>query len=338
MFDRRISVARYMIRKVLTLFIIAVVSLMVFLLAPVSAPVSQHRLGFTYSVHAARYLGLDDTVFATVMSELKPEIVRIPVYWDIVEASSGMYDWRVYDEQLATAEANEAKVLLAIGHKLPRWPECHIPAWAESLSPEDVELALMGYVEAVVQRYKQHPALDSWQVENESLFPFGDCPTWSSDRERLLREISLVKSLDGLHPVITTDSGELSLWWRSASLPIDDLGISLYRVVYSNGRHFRWPLNPYFYRIRYALVKPFINNLRVTELQTEPWGSVDVLVISEDEIAASFPPQALTERYRYARQVGASDVLTWGVEWWYWRLLQGDSSYWSAAKALFSEQ
>ena len=66
------------------------------------------------------------------------------------------------------------------------------------------------YVNTVVERYKNHEALEIWQVENEPFirFRFGECNNF--DKEATLEEIDLVRSIDDKHKILITDSGELS--------------------------------------------------------------------------------------------------------------------------------
>jgi hypothetical protein len=316
---------------------IVVLSLLVLVLAPIPSKQSKPKLGFTYSWYAADYLRIDiEAAFQAALDELKPDIIRIPLYWPRIETEPGIYDWTAYDKQIAMLEERGIMAVLAVGHKLPRWPECFLPAWLDQNDEIAMEERLNAYLTEVVNRYDYSPALYAWQVENEALFPFGDCPAWSPDKTRLTREIELVQSLDPQHPVYTTDSGELSLWWNSASLPIDGLGISVYREVYGNGRIMRWPVNAYYYKIRRALIRPFVDGFMISELQTEPWGARPVDQLSAEEIAASFTPQEIAERVDYASRLGADVVLAWGVEWWYYMREHGDPTYWQEAQNVFA--
>ena len=54
---------------------------------------------------------------------------------------------------LNLAQQNHAQVILAIGKRLPRWPECHEPGWASNLSAADEQNAQLSYMETVVQKY-----------------------------------------------------------------------------------------------------------------------------------------------------------------------------------------
>lgn len=294
-------------------------------------------LGFTYSVSAAEYLGLDPKqTFEHVVLDLQPELVRLPLYWDRIEAVQGVYDWGEIDTQLNYLQPLDTQALLVIGHKLPRWPECHLPSWLDAHDAQTSQESLMRFLEAATERYKDHPSLYAWQVENEALFAFGDCPAWSKDRDFLRREVRLVKEIDSNTPVFTSDSGEMSLWWRTTSLPVDGISISLYRVVY-NKTFIHWPVNPYYYKFRKAIVHLFNKRFIISELQTEPWGSGPVDRISDEEIEQSFPVEALRERIDFARTIEADAILAWGVEWWYYRrVTQGDERYWEQAKDVFN--
>ncbi len=323
----------------LALFIGVIAALLLFVFLPLHPqPNANAKLGFTFSIHAARYLGLDpDVALKAAVTDLKPALVRIPAYWDLVEAEQGRFDWSAMDRQLDILKAGDSHAMLAIGAKLPRWPECHLPEWMIGLDDASAQQATRDYVSAAVSHFSGNETVAIWQVENEALFPFGECPSWSSDRDFLKSEIELVRGLDATRDIYTSDSGELSLWWRTASLPVDGIAISLYRAVY-NQRVIRWRVNPYFYRVRLAIIRPFVKHFMISELETEPWGPMPVDQLTQADIDASFTPAELAQRIRFARETGAEAVLAWGVEWWYYRLIHDqDMTYWNAAKNAFMQ-
>lgn len=327
-----------MMKRIVYTIVVAIVFLVILVLLPLQPKAKgEPLLGFTFSVIAAEYLRLDPLqVLQQAMQDLQPDLVRIPLYWDRIEIEEGVYDWSEVDAQLSTLTRYQAQAILAIGHKLPRWPECHIPDWVDQTNATTAQSALKSFLTIATEKYKDYPSLYAWQVENEALFAFGDCPAWSNDRSFLRDEIETVKSIDPITPVFTSDSGELSLWWRTSTLPVDGISISLYRVVY-NKRFIHWPVNSYYYRLRKAVVALFQKRFIISELQTEPWGSAPVDQISDEEIGQSFPVQALQERLDFARSVRADAILAWGVEWWYYRnVTQGDSRYWEQAKQIFN--
>ncbi len=288
---------------------------------------NEPTLGVTYSVVYAEELGLDsEEVYVAVLDELQPSLIRIPVYWSRYEQQEGVYDFSELDQMMDLAAAHGIEVTLAIGQKVPRWPECFIPAFYL----EDTELrdeALLIYLDRVVRRYQDHPALSRWQVENESYFPFGLCPDF--DPQLLQREIDLVSSIDSAAPIQLTTSGEQSFWAFHA-LSGDVLGVSLYREVTNPvAGPFLFPLNPQWYRIQAFVAHLFTDKVVISELQMEPWG-VDVFIAEDRTLEGygHFTAEELQGNLTFARQTGMDEVYFWGVEWWYLLRSLGDARLW----------
>ena len=167
--------------------------------------------GVTYSARNAEDFGMSRTsVFTEILDDLKVRHIRLPVYWTEVEKENDKYDFSEIDWQLREAEKRGAEIILAVGRKLPRWPECFVPEWVSAKKDRNFEeTELFDYIETTVERYKNNPALKIWQVENEPFLPFGrECSLFGD--KVLEREIAIVKKIDGAHPVLITDSGELS--------------------------------------------------------------------------------------------------------------------------------
>jgi hypothetical protein len=297
---------------------------------------SNASLGVTFSDKYARELGLDwQESFLAVLDDLKVRNLRIPVYWDVVEAERGRRDWSRYDWMLEEAEKRGAEVVLAVGRKVPRWPECHEPDWVKGqrskVKGTEDEL-LMKFLEAEIEHFKTFAAIKTWQVENEPLFHFGRCPP--ADRALLEKEIALVRSLDS-RPIMVTDSGELSTWIGTGTLG-DILGISMYRLVWNKylGELY-WPVSPLYYTERINLVSPVVKQVVVSELQAEPWFRKPPVETPLEEQLEQMNPRRLRENVEFARETGAPSILLWGAEWWYWLKLQGRPEMWEAARSLF---
>ncbi|WKZ29490.1 MAG: hypothetical protein QY323_02045 [Patescibacteria group bacterium] len=289
--------------------------------------------GVTFSSLHAQELGLDwkETYLAT-LDDLGVRRLRIPVYWNAVEREQGVRDWSDVEWMLEEAAKRDAHVILAVGRKTPRWPECHVPAWAAELSPEAQNERLLEFLEAEIMRFKEASAVKRWQVENEPLFRFGLCPP--PDPEILKREVALVRSLDG-RPVMMTDSGELSSWLRVGPLG-DVLGISMYRLVWNEDLgSLYWPVAPAFYADRIRALDPFVGDVIVSELQAEPWFHRPVAEVPIDEQLEQMHPEKLIANAEFAAASGASEVYLWGVEWWYWLSRQARPELWETAKRLF---
>ncbi len=292
------------------------------------------EFGISFNQNHASYLGLDwKKVYSAMLQELKPKYIRIAAMWSEVEKEKGKYDFGDVDWMMDQAAKHGVKVVLVVGQKAPRWPECYVPEWARELpSPQ---LALIDYVQKVAERYRGHSALEIWQVENEPFikFRFGDCAGYRADM--VDEEIALVRALDPNHKIIITDSGELSTW-RKAIRAADLFGTSVYRVV-------RTPLDTVFtydwlpasiYRFKAMINKKDLSQVYISELQAEPWFTdtrpADTPIAEQE---ATMTPERLQKNFVYASRTGFARAYLWGVEWWYWmKEMQGDGRYWEMVR------
>jgi len=254
-------------------------------------------------------------------------------YWDEIEPEQNRFYFADLDWQLAEAEKRGAKVLLAIGGKLPRWPECHFPDWVKQSTSERRELRALAMLRRVVLRYKDSPVIWAWQVENEALFDFGECPP--IDQKFLESEITLVRSLDSTRPIVVTDSGELSTWLPAAELG-DILGISMYRVVWLKFLgYFYYPITPGFYRYRAEAIRNITDRVIITELQVEPWVTKAIPETPLADQYKSMDALRVRSNIEFARRAGLPEVYVWGIEWWYWLRGQGNNDIWEYGKSVF---
>lgn len=307
---------------------------------PGPAPREDVKLGMTFSLRYAADLGLDwKEAYLALLDDVGVKKLRLPVYWDLVEKEPGKYDWSDLDWQLSEAEMRGADVILTIGQRVPRWPECHIPAWANGDEAKR-KTALLHFMGKTVERYKDIAAVSMWQVENEPfLIFFGECPPL--DKAFLDQEIAFVKGLDTTRKVLLTDSGELSLW-VSAAKRGDVFGTTMYRHIWSPkvGGYFTYPIGPNFFRAKEWLVRTLTKqqNLIVIELQAEPWASGWIADIPLEEQFRTMDETKLRENVDYARRVGFPEVYLWGGEWWYWMKVKKDyPALWETGKELFQE-
>jgi hypothetical protein len=191
-------------------------------------------------------------------------------------------------------------------------------------------------VAAEVKHFKDAPALRYWQLENEPLLDlFGDCP--KSDVDFLVRERGMLKAIDRKHPVVITDSGELSFWLPTAA-NADVLGISMYRTTWNKWLgYFYYPVTPAFYYKKALAIYPIVKKVIVTELQAEPWpsGQRSIPATPIDEQYRSMSIKKFRDNVGFARRVGFGEVYLWGVEWWYWIKERGNADFWNEAKKLY---
>jgi len=294
--------------------------------------------GVSFAAAQAEYLGLDPKeTYLAILDDLKVRNIRISVYWNRIEPKSKKEDdFTELDWQVQEAEKHGAKLILAIGQRVPRWPECHTPEWASKLPDQQLQEALLSYLQKIVLRYRSSPALKIWQVENEPFLDlFGNCP--KHNKKLLLQEISLVRSLDGRHPIMVTDSGEFGSWLRTKTLS-DYLGTSIYRVVAQSWfGYIKYGgfIPPAYYHLKARLVGKPIDRVIVSELQAEPWTRKELIKTPISEQYRSMNLVQLRKNVEFAKRTGFGEIYLWGAEWWYWMKKQGEPGFWEEAKRLF---
>lgn len=300
-------------------------------------------LGVSFIPDYASYLGLNpEKTLEALIDQLGVRHFRFTSYWTDIEPTEGSYNFSQLDWEFKLADESHSTVILSIGARQPRWPECHIPSWAAS-EPESVWYPqLTAFMTAVVNRYKDNPALQSYQLENEYfLKAFGECTNYS--RQRLVNEYGLVKKLDPNHPVIISRSN------NAIGLPIgqptpDEFGINVYKRIFDDiitHRYFEYPIPAWYYGFL-AGAEELISgkNTFIPELQAEPWPPVGESVISASiaEQNKSMNAAILQSRINYGEATGMRSIYLWGAEWWYWRLEKAnDPSLWNVAKQAFAE-
>ncbi len=287
--------------------------------------------GISFNQNYATDLGLDwKKVYSDMLTELNPKYIRIAAMWSEVEPIRGEYDFADVDYMMNLARDNGTQVILVVGQKAPRWPECHVPEWVNYNDPL-TEQHLLKYIGTVVNRYRGHEALEFWQVENEPYirFRFGECEDYNE--AIVSKEIEHVQFLDPEHPVILTDSGELSTWRRAIS-EADYFGTTLYRIVrMQNGLVFTYDWVPaVFYRWKAQFWGQDLSKMFVSELQAEPWfTSGDPLTTSIERQEKTMNPKRLQRHLEYVKHIGVSRAYLWGVEWWYFMKEEhGEEQYW----------
>ena len=148
---------------------------------------------------------------------------------------------------------------------------------------------LKKYMAAVIERYKNSPALVEYQLENEYFLKvFGICPDHS--RDRLTDEYEFVKSLDPGHPVTISRSN------NAIGLPLgppraDEFSVSVYKRVWDKTltkRYYEYPFPAWFYGGLAGWGELLTGkNLFIHELQAEALYVVDRVVHGMDlELAA----------------------------------------------------
>ncbi|MBI2670156.1 MAG: beta-galactosidase [Candidatus Yanofskybacteria bacterium] len=336
-------------KKKLKIFLIAV-----FLLAAVFYVLSLRSLpekityGISFSKFHSDELELDwKQVYLALLDDLGVRNFRLTAHWPMVEPEDGKFNFSELDFQMNEARKRGASVILAVGRRLPGWPECHEPGWLsqpgsianpQSLIPNFKQERILKYIEAVVNRYKDYDNIKYWQVENEPFLAFFSRSVCGElDKEFLQKEIDLVHKLDPVRPVLLTSSGEFDLWFQTYKRA-DVFGSSMYLYVWWKTGPLRYPITPAFFRIKQNLVdliygkKPKV----LIELSTEPWLRRPIVGTPNEILLSRMGIDKFNEMIDFAGKSGFDTQYLWGAEWWYWmKTKQNHSEFWERARSLF---
>ena len=307
------------LKKILLVVLLFILLLGCFFFVGKTKPAKEINWGITFSQKHSERLGLNwKENYLAILDDLKARHLKLIAYWDLIEKEQGIYNFKDLDWQINEAEKRDAKVLLVVGRKVPRWPECHIPDWAENFAENTQQQKVLDLIEQIVLRYKDNPTIEFWQVENEPFFPFGECPPL--DKKFLKKEIDLVRSLDDQRPIIISESGEFPLWFKAAKFG-DIVGHTLYRKVWVEQLkiYFNYPFPPVFYNRKAWLIdKLFHKRVICVELQAEPWSPTLLYDSSLEEQEKTMNMEQFRKNIEFAKNTGIDTFYLWGAEWWYW--------------------
>lgn len=300
----------------------------------IKLPEKNNYWGITYSKKFASSIGLDwKETYLALIDDLKVKTIRLPIYWDNIENKEGYYNYVDYDWILDEGNKRDVKFIIAIGRRLPRWPECHSPEWVKNYNETEIKVRIERMLRSAVKHYRGRSEIIAWQLENEPLLDsFGECPP--GDYKFLASEFKTIKTLDK-RPIVITGSGELSNWLKETVLG-DKFGTTLYRTVWSpffGYVHYPWP--PYLYSSKAKQVGLKPEDAIIAELQAEPWAPNTTLdQLDPQESKKSFTINNFKSNLQYAADTGFGQVWLWGAEWWYMEKKRGNTQYWDLAKTL----
>lgn len=320
--------------------IMVVGSFAVFLLTQKDKP-ENIIYGMSFNTLYARELGLDwKETYDAILNDLQVRNLRLAAHWTMVEPAPNVYNFEELDYQVKRAEEVGANVILGVGRRLPRWPECHVPEWAREIDSSERNAAQLRYIEAVVARYQNNPAVVIWQVENEpflEVFAFDYCG--KLDEDFLDKEIALVRKIDPTRQILVTDSGNLGTWTGAYSRG-DIFGTSVY-VHFWNPElgQFRTVLPAWAYRVKDNLMgilygqKPSV----LIELSAEPWLLEPITNVPLETQFSRMNLEKFEEIIAYAEDTHFESQYLWGAEWWYWLQKQGYPEMWERGQRLFAK-
>ncbi|MDA8597198.1 beta-galactosidase [Candidatus Pacebacteria bacterium] len=299
----------------------------------------QITYGMSFNTLYARELGLDWRVtYDAILNDLGVRHLRLAAHWPMIEPAKDRFNYAELDYQIARAAEVDAEVILAVGRRLPRWPECHVPKWAEGLTWDQQKEEIKAQITETIERYKDEAVITHWQVENEPyLEVFAKAHCGEFDEDFLEEEIALVRSLDPTRPVLVTDSGNLGLW-TGAYKNGDAFGTSVY-VHFWNPElgQFRTVLPPWFYRAKENLISLIYGekDTMLIELSAEPWLLEPIVDVPLEVQYTRMDIDKFNDILDYAEATRYDRQYLWGAEWWYWLNQQGERAMWERGVELF---
>ncbi len=324
---------------ILALLILFIIFLYYFFIG--KAPKQKNIIwGVNFSQMQAENLKLDwRETYLALLDDIKVKNIKLITNWDFIEGIKDDYYFKDIDWQIKEAESRGVNLIYVVGMKTGRWPECHVPGWAVGLSKEQQQQEILKYIKEIILKYKDSKAIVAWQVENEPLFKFGECPWY--DKNFLKKEVELVKSLDSTRQIIISDSGEQSMWLKVAKIG-DIVGITMYRKAWVHitndyGFYIDFPLPAISYWRKVQIIKKLFNKKVINvELQAEPWVRDVFADIPLKEQEKTMNLEQFSKNIEYAKATGLDEFYLWGAEWWYWmKKTQNRPEIWNEAKKLF---
>lgn len=318
---------------------VVVILIVIYLIFSFKKVPEKINYGVSFNTLYANELQLDwKEVYDAILNDLNVKRIRLSAHWDLIEPKNNQYNFVEIDYQVQKAVENDVEIILAVGNRLPRWPECHTPVWARDLDQKEKEAEVLEYIGRTINRYKDVSNIKIWQVENEpflSIFAKEHCPPLEVDF--LDKEIEFVRELDPSREILITDSGELSTWRKSYKRG-DLFGTTLYVYAWNEFLgEFRNPVLPGFYSFRKNILNMIYGKREsiIAELALEPW--LNKTPVEEDlDLQKNRMSRDKFERIlEFAKKTGFETQYLWGAEWWYYMKTQGDDWYWERGKSVF---
>jgi|SRR3989344_1301853 len=325
-------------KKVYLIILFILVVLTILFLWP-RQPLKGIIYGVSFSKLHASELELDwKKTYIAVLDDLGVRNLRLSAHWPNTEPIEDKYNFADLDYQMKEAQKRDASVILAVGRRLPGWPECHDPDWILKKTIEERNDELLEYMILVVNRYKAYKNIKYWQVENEPFLAFFSRSACGElDKDFIQKEIDLVKQLDPSRKVLITASGEFDTWYNAYTRG-DIFGSSVYLYVWWKTGPVRYPITPALFQIKRFIIETFFGKKPsiLIELSAEPWLRQPIVTASTEMLLDRMGIDKFNEMIDFASRTGFREQYLWGAEWWYYmRTKQNHPEFWERAQSLF---
>ncbi len=323
------------------------------------------KYGFSYSFSQAKWFGYDGRKeFVWLLDNYKFSWVRLTFFWDEMADDSG--NLKIDDLTFAIGEAKKRNVdvIIALGAKVPYYPEYHLPSseWAKVKFGERIGLNsrlapdLLAVDKKLVDALWVYDNISYWQVENE---PFlANVNNMKIMPDLLAAEVAAVRAADPLkRPIILNSDGPsfFNSQWKNVFdilKPGDVFGISTYFKIQGTnlfafsafGKNIKvpwpkplsWPVQSWYflspdlnYVKNYAQGRGF--DFWVLETQAEPYIRV-IEDAGKNNGDYEFKPGDIQRVANYFNSFRVSNVGLWGANFWLYKKSVGDFSWTNEVK------
>jgi hypothetical protein len=178
------------------------------------APRASAMLGLSFRPLQAEALGLDQRAALAQLLSYPYELIRLPAYWNRIEREPGRLDTAGLDRMVDAAEQAGKQIIICLGPvKSFGYPEFFVPGHhlprplpeGSLIGPAGhapLQRAAARFAAALVERYRDRPAVVAWQVEHEAVDPLGVEHSWRLSEAFVLAEIRAVREADPTRPVL----------------------------------------------------------------------------------------------------------------------------------------
>lgn len=299
----------------------------------------KERLGLTFSQVQCGYLGIPVKESFQNICRLKPDILRLCTYWDEIDEKG----FKTTDYLIATANELGIPTVLTVGVKSPRYKEFWLPERVEKRLKSSWKVfgnegwqidETLVHCGRVVERYRDIPTLQYFQVENEPLNKLWVTHGRALSSKLLKAEVGLVRELkrptQGIvltNSIDHTNPFSLFDWvgfYKSMTFSPDAVGVNFYdKIALSKSvylkRNFLYRRKARFWskQLKAKGIEPW-----GTEIQAEPWEAERLVCINSRRYPSSSPEQA-EKLMQEVKEDGYTTRVWWGREYWEWCRRQG---------------
>ena len=323
--------------------------------------------GVSYSFEQAQWYGLDGRdAFVELLDTTRFDWVRLPFFWDEMVDKKGRLKLEDLEFAILEAKKRNVKVVIALGAKVPYYPEYHLPQriknqlkFGETIGLDHpIAAEILEIDKKVVRELSKYDNISHWQVENE---PFlANVNNWKIDESLLSAEIEVVRENDPkMRPVILNHVGPAVFDKRYKSLlslllPGDVFGVNAYfktqgvylmafrifgKEVKIDWPHFLvWPVqswsgfSPNFSNLKKESEKRGVD-FWILEVQSEPYiRALDDAKRNQSYFTAGDIEAAST----FLNSFRINSMGLWGAHFWQYRARIGDKSWEDSVKKLIN--